>query len=249
MAVVLASASSARLAVLRSAGLDPKVIVSGVDEEPFTADTPAELCLALATAKARAVAATLLTPAEDADPRHAEPSDLEPSTSDRQRPATETVGPPYFGDGTLVIGCDSMLEFDGVAYGKPATPETAAERWRAVRGRTGHLLTGHCLIRLAPGEHRDPGGPTNAAQPAKVAEVSAVASTLVRFGTPSDAEIDAYIASGEPMTVAGGFTLDGLGGWFIDGIDGDHGNVLGISLPLLRRLLATLDIPVTTLWP
>lgn len=191
--LILASASPARLGVLRSAGLDPKVVVSGVDEEAITAGTPEELCLKLAVAKATAVARTL-------------------------------------GD-ALVVGCDSVLELDGVAYGKPGTPEKAAARWRAMRGRTGRLLTGHCVIDVAGGR-----------------SVSEVAATTVRFGTPSDEEIDAYVASGEPLGVAGAFTLDGLGGWFVEGIEGDHGNVLGISLPLLRRLFADLGVSVTTLW-
>ncbi|WP_239162171.1 Maf family protein [Acrocarpospora phusangensis] len=192
--IVLASASPARLGVLRDAGLDPKVIVSGVDEDAITAATPAALCLALAQAKAEVVAASLS------------------------------------GD-NLVIGCDSVLELDGVAYGKPDSAEEATARWVAMRGRSGHLLTGHCVIDTAGGR-----------------SVSAVCSTEVRFGTPSDAEIAAYVASGEPMKVAGAFTLDGFGGWFVEGISGDHGNVLGISLPLLRRLFAELGFSVTSLW-
>ncbi|WP_285707416.1 nucleoside triphosphate pyrophosphatase [Microtetraspora sp. NBRC 16547] len=192
--LVLASASPARLGVLRAAGLDPKVIVSGVDEDAITADTPAALCLALAEAKAAVVAATL--------------------------------------EAGLVVGCDSVLELDGVAYGKPSSPEDAVSRWRSMRGRTGRLLTGHCVIDVVSGR--------------RAADVGV---TVVRFGTPTDDEISAYVASGEPLRVAGAFTLDGLGGWFVDGIDGDHGNVLGISLPLLRRLLAAVGVPVTRLWP
>jgi septum formation protein len=192
--IVLASASPARLALLRSAGLDPKVIVSGVDEDAITADSPAELCLALARAKAAAVSREL-------------------------------------NDG-LVIGCDSVLELDGQAYGKPDSPEEAVARWQSMRGREGRLLTGHCVKDVAGGR-----------------EVSEVGATLVRFGTPTDAEIAAYVATGEPLRVAGAFTLDGFGGWFVDGIDGDHGNVLGISLPLLRRLFAALDVvPLPALW-
>ncbi|WP_067185622.1 Maf family protein [Microtetraspora niveoalba] len=191
--LVLASASPARLGVLRAAGLDPKVIVSGVDEEAVTAETPAALCLALAQAKADVVAASL--------------------------------------DEGLVVGCDSVLELDGVAYGKPSSPEDAVSRWRSMRGRTGRLLTGHCVIDVASGR--------------RAADVGV---TVVRFGAPTDEEISAYVASGEPLKVAGAFTLDGLGGWFVDGIDGDHGNVLGISLPLLRRLLAEVGVPVTSLW-
>jgi septum formation protein len=191
--LVLASASPARLALLRGAGLDPKVIVSGVDESEFRADTPAALVALLAQAKAEAVAARL--------------------------------------DRGLVIGCDSMLDLDGRALGKPRSAEEATALWREMSGRTGTLLTGHCLVDAATGRR-----------------AAAVAATSVRFGEPSDDEIAAYVASGEPLRVAGAFTLDGRGGWFVDGIDGDHGNVLGISLPLLRRLLAELGVAVPTLW-
>ncbi|MER7130639.1 Maf family protein [Streptosporangium saharense] len=191
--IVLASASPARLALLRSAGLDPKVIVSGVDEEAVTAQTPADLCLTLANAKASVVARDL------------------------------TSG--------LVIGCDSVLELDGQAYGKPSSPQEAVARWKSMRGRQGRLLTGHCVIDASDGR--------------QVAEVGA---TVVRFGTPGDEEIAAYVATGEPLRVAGAFTLDGPGGWFVEGIDGDHGNVLGISLPLLRRLFGELGVSVPALW-
>lgn len=191
--IVLASASPARLAVLRGAGLDPEVVVSGVDESSFSAGTPAELAGQLARAKAAAVAA------------------------DRA-------------DG-LVIGCDSLLDLDGRALGKPASAAEAAQRWREMSGRTGTLVTGHCVINAATGQ-----------------QAAAVAATTVRFGIPSGPEVAAYVASGEPLAVAGAFTLDGRGGWFVDGIDGDHGTVLGVSLPLLRRLLAELGVSVTALW-
>jgi septum formation protein len=105
-----------------------------------------------------------------------------------------------------------------------------------MRGRHGVLHTGHCLIGLT-GHHQGH------------RSTSALASATVRFGSPSDAEIDAYVATGEPLKVAGGFTLDRLGGWFVDGIDGDPGTVLGLSLPLLRRLLIDLDVSVPSLWP
>ena len=131
----------------------------------------------------------------------------------------------------LVIGCDSLLDLDGRAMGKPASAAEAAARWREMSGRTGTLVTGHCVIDAATGRR-----------------AAAVAATTVRFGTPSEREIAAYVASGEPLRVAGAFTLDGRGGWFVDGIDGDHGNVLGVSLPLLRRLLADLGFGVTGLW-
>ena len=135
------------------------------------------------------------------------------------------------GIGALVIGCDSMLLLDGEVLGKPASAEAAVLRWQAMRAQTGELLTGHCVIDTVTGR-----------------AVSEVGVTLVRFGSPSDTEIDAYVATGEPLHVAGAFTLDGRSAPFIDGIDGDHGNVIGLSLPLLRRLLAQLDVEVTDLW-
>ncbi|MER7044265.1 MULTISPECIES: Maf family protein [Streptomyces] len=131
----------------------------------------------------------------------------------------------------LVIGCDSVLELDGEALGKPADAEEATARWKAMRGRSGVLRTGHCVTDTATG---------------RVA--SATASTTVRFGEPTDAEIAAYVASGEPLHVAGAFTLDGRSAPFIDGIDGDPGNVIGLSQPLLRVLLAELGYSVTDLW-
>ncbi|MFD5797316.1 Maf family protein [Streptomyces diastatochromogenes] len=133
--------------------------------------------------------------------------------------------------GALVIGCDSVLELDGQALGKPADAEEATARWKAMRGRAGTLQTGHCIWDTTAKRY-----------------VAGVASTIVHFGEPSDAEIAAYVASGEPLYVAGAFTLDGLSAPFIEGIDGDHGNVIGISLPLVRRLLAELGISITELW-
>ncbi|MFD8570748.1 nucleoside triphosphate pyrophosphatase [Streptomyces sp. NPDC059639] len=133
--------------------------------------------------------------------------------------------------GALVIGCDSVLDLDGEALGKPADAEEATARWKAMRGRAGTLQTGHCVYDTASGRY-----------------ASGTGSTVVRFGEPSDAEIAAYVATGEPLHVAGAFTLDGRSAPFIEGIDGDHGNVIGLSLPLLRRLLAQLDVSVTELW-
>ncbi|MBO7934381.1 Maf family protein [Streptomyces antibioticus] len=133
--------------------------------------------------------------------------------------------------GALVIGCDSVLDLDGQALGKPADAEEAVARWKAMRGRAGTLQTGHCVYDTVSGRY-----------------VSATASTVVRFGEPSDDEVAAYVASGEPLHVAGAFTLDGRSAPFIDGIDGDHGNVIGISLPLVRRLLGQLGVNITELW-
>ncbi|HTW18804.1 MAG TPA: Maf family protein [Mycobacteriales bacterium] len=193
MRVVLASASPARLAVLRGAGLDPEVIVSGVDEDAFSAPSTAELTQVLASAKASAVAKTM--------------------------------------DTGIVIGCDSMLDLAGRGYGKPASAEDAIAGWHEMSGRSGTLYTGHCVIDVATGRRAE-----------------AVAGTTIRFGTPTDAEISAYVSTGEPLAMAGAFTIEGLGGWFVDSIDGDHNNVIGISVPLLRSLLLGLGVTIPELW-
>jgi septum formation protein len=130
---------------------------------------------------------------------------------------------------TVIVGCDSMLEMDGQVHGKPASAQEARERWQAMAGRTGILHTGHWIVRGA-------------------GELGAVASTSVTHGRPSPQELEAYIASGEPLRVAGAFTLDGLGAPFVERIDGDPSNVIGLSLPLTRRLLADLGIVWTDLW-
>ena len=191
--LVLASQSPARLTTLRAAGLDPEVLVSGVDESDVTG-AAAYVALELATRKARAVAGRV---AGDA----------------------------------FVVGCDSVLELDAEAHGKPVDAEQARERWRRMRGRTGTLHTGHCVIDTSTGR-----------------EVARGAATLVRFADISDAEIDAYVATGEPLAVAGAFTVDGLGGAFVEGLDGDPHNVVGISLPLLRRMLGELGVAWPSLW-
>ena len=131
----------------------------------------------------------------------------------------------------LVLGCDSLLDLAGEAIGKPGTAQRATALWGRLPGRQAILFTGHCLI--GPGSERRAEG---------------VGRTVVRFGRPSAAEIAAYVASGEPLGLAGGFSLDGLGAPFVEGIDGDPGTVLGLSLPLLRRLLADLGVAITGLW-
>ncbi|MDQ2649882.1 MAG: Maf family nucleotide pyrophosphatase [Actinomycetota bacterium] len=191
--LVLASASPARLGLLRAAGFSPEVVVSGVDESDVRG-APADVALLLAERKAAAVAGSIDGPA-------------------------------------LVVGCDSVLDVDGVVRGKPSSVEEARAWWASVAGRSAVLCSGHCVIDTATG-----------------AQASAVATTLVRYGTPTDAEMDAYLATPEPLAVAGGFTIDGYAAPFVDGIDGDHGTVLGLSLPLLRRLLGELGVPITELW-
>ena len=147
-----------------------------------------------------------------------------------QRKATAVAALPSAA-GALVVGCDSVLDLDGVALGKPADAAEAVARWHDLRGRSATLVTGHHVVDTASGQ-----------------SAGAVARTTVHFGWPSDAEIVAYVATGEPLRVAGAFTIDGLGAWFIDGVDGDAANVIGISLPLLRTLLADLGVAVNDLW-
>ncbi len=134
----------------------------------------------------------------------------------------------------VVIGCDSMLYRDGELLGKPASAEAARDGWRQMAGRSGQLYTGHCVIRL-----QDKTITYRAAD---------TTCTTVNFGVPSSADLDAYIARGEPLAVAGGFTLDGLGGWFVDGVDGDPSAVIGIGLPLTRRLLEDAGLSISQLW-
>ncbi|WP_280371889.1 Maf family protein [Nocardia wallacei] len=134
----------------------------------------------------------------------------------------------------VVVGCDSMLLVDGVLQGKPLTPEVARERWAAMAGRGADLLTGHCVLRLRDAR--------------TVAEVADCSRTTVHFAKPEPEELDAYLATGEPLQVAGAFTLDGRGGWFVDRIEGDPSSVIGIGLPLLRRLLAGVGVGIAQLW-
>jgi septum formation protein len=216
MMLVLASASPARLGVLRTAGLDPRVVVSDVDEDLVLARlaaAPAEdRVRALAEAKADAVAALL--------------------GGLGGLGGLGRLG--GLGDDAVVIGCDSMLLIDGELQGKPVDAAQARVRWKQMSGRAAMLLTGHAVRRVVAGR--------------VVGSAAAVGSTVVRMGRPTDAELVAYLSTGEPLRVAGALTIDGFGGWFVDGIDGDAGNVLGISLPLTRRLLAEVDVSVTDLW-
>jgi septum formation protein len=190
--LVLASGSPTRLRVLRDAGLDPEVMVSGVSEEIDGTDTAAAV-VTLAERKAHAV----------------------------------VEGPSE----SLILGCDTMLQLEGASLGKPASPAEARAMWRRLSGSSAVLHTGHCLIDARTLRSR-----------------SQLDSTLVHFGSPSPAEIDAYVATGEPLAVAGAFTLEGRSAPFIDGIDGDPSNVMGLSLPLLRRLLDRLGVGISDLW-
>jgi septum formation protein len=131
----------------------------------------------------------------------------------------------------LVLGCDSLLDLDGTCFGKPGSPQDALAMWHRLSGRAATLFTGHCLIDGSSGRR-----------------MTDLARTTVRFGAPSDAELAAYVASDEPLVLAGAFSIDGRGAPFIDGIDGDPGNVIGVSLPLLRRMLADLGVAITDLW-
>lgn len=200
---VLASRSPARAKTLRSAGIEPVIIPSGVDEEAFTARydvaRPSDVALMLARAKCEAVAAS-----------------------------------PNIPDDAIVLGCDSVLDLEGRALGKPADSADAVKRWHTMRGRTGILHTGHWLI-----DARQGGGQTS---------WGTVASTTVEFAHLSDDEVAAYVSTGEPLHVAGAFTVDGLGGAYVRSIDGDFHNVVGISLPVLRDMLREIDVSWHELW-
>lgn len=204
--VVLASASPGRRMVLRQAGIDPVVIVSGVDEDAVVAlqgtdASPGDVTAALAGAKAESVVA-----------------DLDAGV------ASDCV----------VIGCDSMLFIDGALRGKPSSVDEARLQWETMRGRRGTLYSGHCVVRLRDGAvtHRE----------------IETGTTTVNFGTPTDDELTAYLATGESLRVAGAFTIDGFGGWFVDGIEGDPSNVIGLSLPTMRRLFARVGLSIAELW-
>lgn len=198
MRLTLASTSPSRLGLLRMAGVEPAVVAPDVDENAVAA-------AAGVGRDARALVGLLA--AAKAEAVHA--------TS----PGAEAG---------LILGCDSVFELDGVIYGKPHHPPVAAARWRAMRGRTGVLHTGHCLIDAATGSRG-----------------TAIVSTEVEFADVSDEEIDWYVASGEPLQVAGAFTLEGLAAPFVTRIDGDPHAVVGLSLAALR----TLALDLGTAWP
>jgi septum formation protein len=194
--LVLASASPARLSLLRQAGLAPDVVVSEVDESTVHAPRVAEQVALLASAKASAVA----------------------------RRETDA----------LVIGADSLLEFRGKPLGKPADAAQARERWQRMAGRSGVLHTGQALFDVRDG--------------AVVSRDITVASTVVYFASPTPAELEAYLATGEPLAVAGAFTLDGLGAPFVRRVEGDPAAVVGLSLTVLRTQLGKRGLAISDLW-
>lgn len=205
--LVLASASAGRQATLRRAGVDPVVLVSDVDEDAVVARYGVSEAADVALVLARAKA---------------------------EQVASRVDGSTDLPDGALVLGCDSVLELDGMAHGKPTDAEDARRRWRAMRGRCGVLHTGHWLVDT----RSDGSGGT----------LGAVSSTVVHFAAVTDEEIDDYVASGEPLAVAGAFTVDGLGGAFVSRIEGDFHGVVGVSLPLLRELVAEVGLSWPSLW-
>lgn len=211
VSLILGSASPARLATLQRAGVVPHVLVSEVDEDAVVTDAvsrygelaPQDIALLLARAKCEAVTKRLAS---------------------QESPADAPVG-------ALVLGCDSVLELDGEAHGKPVDAAQAAARWKRMRGRSGVLHTAHWLI----DDRDDMAGGTGAT-------MGAVGSTTIHFARISDDEIAHYVATKEPLQVAGAFTIDGLGGPFVSGIEGDPHNVVGISLPLLREMLSEVNV-------
>ncbi|UVI37453.1 Maf family protein [Brevibacterium spongiae] len=218
--VVLASQSPARRQILTSAGIDPLIIVSEVDERAIEDDftgSVGDLTLALSQAKARAVIDRIIS---------SPPSTL---------PQTETV---------IVIAGDSLLEFDGQAIGKPGTAERTRTVWSAIAGQWTQLHSGHTVAVL----RRTPGTGPEAARLELSDLRSKRSTTSVLIGSPSPAELEAYIATEEPFHVAGALTIDGYGGAFVDSLDGDHLTVLGLSLPVLRELVTDIGLFWPDLW-
>lgn len=221
--LILASASPARRKLLEDSRIAFTVRVSSVDEDA---------ALATANEQARAQGRAGLTPAETA--------------SLLAQLKAQAVAAELAAEGVrdaLVLGCDSVFEFDGVAYGKPHTAEAARERISAMSGNHGVLHTGHALVDLRGIE---PG--TEPPATSELPTVSELRSATVHFDELSPEEIEAYIATGEPLWVAGSFTLDGYGSAFIRGIEGEFHTVVGLSIHALRDMLRRREVAVTDLW-
>lgn len=206
--LVLASGSPSRLKLLRDAGIEPAIRVSGVDEDAIAASLgpdaePEQVISALARAKAEAGAAAGVD---------------EITASGEAGTATE-----------IIIGADSMLLIDGQLQGKPHTEEETVRRWHNQAGKTAELLTAHCVLYGAR-------------------SVESVRRTRIHFATPTDADIAAYAATGEPFGCAGAFTLEAKGGWFIERIEGDPSSVIGLSLPFIREALGELGFSISEFW-
>ena len=214
--LLLASASPARRSALLAAGVDPLVRVSSVDEDAVLAAAEADAGSPLEAGDV----ALLLARAKAEDVVAA--LEVDDAFGDLDADLA---------NGILVLGCDSVLELDGEVHGKPADATEAVERWRRMRGTTGVLHTGHWLVDLREPDDGGTGG-----------MVGGTASTTVHFAELDDAEVQAYVATGEPLRVAGAFTIDGLGGPYVAGIEGDPSNVIGVSLPLLRELVRELGV-------
>jgi len=204
--LLLASTSPARLTLLRAGGIEPETIPPMVDEDEVTAV---------------GTAAGLIKTTDDMVLLLA-------------RAKAEAVLDRPEAAGAVIVGCDSSLEFGGESLGKPHLPEVAVARWKAMRGKSGRLFSGHWVI-----DNRDPKAPN---------AVGRASHATVHFAKLSDSEIEAYVATGEPLKVAGAFTIDGLGGAFLTGIEGDPHTVIGLSLPVLRELVIELGIEYPSLW-
>lgn len=240
---VLASASPSRLRILEQAGVDPIVRPSRVDEDAVQAALPA------GTPHVRVVEELARAKAQD--------------VLDREGAQLAAEARAAGANTLIVVGCDSMLLVDGHLEGKPHTYERAMERWQKMRGRHGVLLTGHAML-VADLPAEDPVRPSTATNSSGAdAGVSGgedddvvvvkysgadTSDTTVHFGYPSDEDLDVYLRTGEPLECAGAFTIESLGGWFIDRIDGDPSSVIGLSLPLLRRLLHDAGMHAYQLW-
>ncbi|HJC61729.1 MAG TPA: septum formation inhibitor Maf [Candidatus Dietzia intestinigallinarum] len=224
---VLASASPSRLRILEQAGVDPLVRPSRVDEDALQAGLPEN------TPHVRVVEE--LARAKATDVLEREGATL---ASEARAAGADTL---------VVVGCDSMLLVDGQLEGKPHTYDRAMERWRRLRGRHGVLLTGHAMLVADLGDARAAGGDDDDVVVVRYSGAD-TSTTTVHFGAPSDADLDVYLRTGEPLECAGAFTIESLGGWFIDRIEGDPSSVIGLSLPLLRRLLEDAGLHAHSLW-